>query len=116
MVLERHLIRGKRVASASMIRVSILYPRSEGTTFDIDYYVTKHIPLAQREMGDALKAVAVDEGVGGDNPAPYFCIGHLSFDSTEDFVAAIGAATETANDVPNFTNATPQLQISEVRL
>lgn len=99
-----------------MIKVSILYPRSDDSTFDIDYYVTRHMPLVQRELGDVLKGVGVDEGVGGEHPAPYHCIGHLMFDSADDFFASIGGATETAADVVNFTNATPQLQISEVRL
>ncbi|HXY92921.1 MAG TPA: EthD family reductase [Acidimicrobiia bacterium] len=99
-----------------MIRVSILYPRSEGTTFDIDYYVSKHMPLVQKELGDTLKGYGVDEGIGGDHPAPYHCVGYLMFDSVDDFFGGMAGATETRNDVANFTDCTPQLQISEVRV
>jgi len=102
--------------SRPMIRVSILYPRAEGTTFDIDYYVNSHMPLVQRECGEALKGVGVDEGMGGDNPAPYYAVGYLMFDSVNDFFTSIAGATETRDDMGNFTNTTPQLQISEVRL
>jgi uncharacterized protein (TIGR02118 family) len=99
-----------------MIRVSIMYPRSDDSRFDMDYYLATHIPLAQREMGDKLKGVQVDEGLGGELPAPFHCVGHLMFDSVEEFSAAMGGASDTRNDVPNFTNSTPQVQISEVRL
>jgi uncharacterized protein (TIGR02118 family) len=99
-----------------MIRVSIMYPRSDDSTFDMDYYLKSHMPLVQREVGDALKGVEVDEGVGGDHPAPYHCIGFLTFDSVDAFFTAMAGAPETAADMPNFTNATPQVQISEIRL
>ena len=99
-----------------MIRVTILYPRSEGSTFDIDYYVSKHMATVQRELGDALKGCGVDEGIAGDNPQPYHCIGYLMFDSVDDFFAGMAGAKETQADLGNFTNSTPQLQISEVRM
>jgi hypothetical protein len=31
-----------------VIRLSVLYPSSEGSTFDHDYYRDKHVPLAMR--------------------------------------------------------------------
>ena len=31
-----------------MIRLSVLYPVTEGATFDHDYYREKHVPLAVR--------------------------------------------------------------------
>jgi uncharacterized protein (TIGR02118 family) len=99
-----------------MIRVSIMYPRSDDSTFDMDYYVTKHMPLVQRELGDQLKDAGVDEGLGGDQPSPFHCIGYLMFDSVDAFYGAVAGATQMRDDVPNFTNTTPQLQISEVRL
>jgi uncharacterized protein (TIGR02118 family) len=99
-----------------MIRVSILYPRSDDSTFDIDYYVNNHMAIVQRELGDALKGCGVDEGVGGDNPAPYHCIGYLVFDKADDFFTGMANAPETRADVGNFTNVTPQLQFSEIRL
>ncbi len=99
-----------------MIRVTILYPRSEGSTFDIDYYVSKHMAIVQKELGDKLKGCGVDEGIAGDNPQPYHCVGYLMFDSVDDFFTGMAGATETRNDMGNFTDCTPQLQISEVRM
>ena len=34
-----------------MIRLSVLYPSSEGCTFDHDYYREKHVPLVMRAWG-----------------------------------------------------------------
>ena len=39
-----------------MTKVSILYPRAEGSTFDMDYYLTKHIPMCARLFGPAPEA------------------------------------------------------------
>lgn len=41
-----------------MIKVSVLYPKSESSSFDMDYYCNKHVPLLQRLLGDACTGVA----------------------------------------------------------
>src|SRR5208337_1600796 len=51
-----------------MIKVTVMYPNQEGTHFDIDYYCTKHMPLARRLVGPALLNVSVDEGFAGSTP------------------------------------------------
>ena len=43
-----------------MIKVSVMYPNSEGAIFDIEYYCNKHIPRVEELLGDALKGCAVD--------------------------------------------------------
>ncbi len=40
-----------------MIKVTVFYPYDEGKKFDMDYYCSKHIPLVQQKLGDALKSV-----------------------------------------------------------
>lgn len=47
-----------------MIKVSVLYPNHPGSTFDMAYYCDRHIPLVRQLLGAALKAVAVEQGVG----------------------------------------------------
>ena len=64
----------------------MLYPRSEGSTFDSDYYVSTHMPLVGKTWPDVTWAV----DLGGDDQ-PYHCIGHLAFDSTEAMGAAFGS-------------------------
>ena len=63
-----------------MIKVSVLYPNSEGRTFDISDYCFKHMPRVVQLLGASLKGMNVDEGIGGQTPgatAPYLAIGHL---------------------------------------
>jgi uncharacterized protein (TIGR02118 family) len=103
-----------------MIKVSVLYPNSAGSKFDMAYYCNTHIPLVRRLLGRALKDVAVEHGIGGGTPgAPptYLAMGHLTFDSAEEFQAAFGPhAQAIMGDIPNYTNIQPVIQISEVKL
>jgi len=103
-----------------MIKVSVLYPNHEGSTFDMAYYCNTHIPLVRRLLGPALKGVAVEQGIGGiapGSPAPYLAMGHLLFESLEAFQKAFEPnAQALLADIPNYTNAQPLIQISEVKL
>jgi len=103
-----------------MIKMSVLYPQSEGSTFDLDYYVNSHMPMVQDKLGAACKGVAVEAGIAGrtpDAPPMYTAMGHLLFDSMEAFQAAFAVhGEEIRADVPNFTNIRSVVQISEVRL
>ncbi|WP_026310820.1 EthD family reductase [Parafrankia elaeagni] len=91
-----------------MIRLSVLYPRSEGATFDHEYYVTNHIPMACRMWG--LTEVEVDRGIRG----PYVAAAHFRFASMEDLKKAMSSdASEISSDLVNYTTITPVMQISE---
>jgi uncharacterized protein (TIGR02118 family) len=103
-----------------MIKISVLYPNQEGSRFDISYYCDKHIPMVRRLLSPALKGVAVEEGIAGQvpgSPAPYLAMGHLLFQSVEEFQNAFGLHAQTIlSDIPNYTNTQPIVQISEVKL
>ena len=93
-----------------MFRVSVLYPKSEGSTFDMDYYRNKHVALVNRVIGP--ERFEVDNAVDG----PFMAVGHLYFASQEALQAGMGSpdAGEALADVPNYTNVEPQIQISEI--
>ena len=102
-----------------MIRVTVLYPATEGKKFDVDYYKNKHMKL----VSDRLKAFGlvrteVDKGVAGGAPgsaAPYVAIGHVYFNSLDGFQKGMGQhGKEIMGDIPNYTNIPPQMQISEI--
>ncbi len=101
-----------------MIKITILYPNGEGKTFDMDYYATKHMPMVAELMGDAMKGFAIDKGIAGRTPEdaiPYLAIGYLYFDSLEAYGEAFGpVAEQIVNDVRNYTNIEPVVQVSEV--
>jgi uncharacterized protein (TIGR02118 family) len=100
-----------------MIKITAMYPNDDGVDFDFDYYVNKHIPLVQELLSPAIKGASVDRGIAGagGGDAPYVVLGHMLFESVEAFQEVMGSAAERLrDDVPNFTNATPVTQISEV--
>ena len=101
-----------------MFKVSVMYPNEEGAKFDIDYYRTTHMELVQKHLKPfGLIKVDVDKGVsgGGDQPAPYICIGNLYFETEDGYDKGIAeAAPVLRGDIPNFTNVTPVRQVSEI--
>ena len=105
---------------SGMIKLSVMYANGQNTTFDINYYLNKHIPLVAKLLGDAVKGATVEEGVGTIDPnakAPYAAMGNLYFDTLESFQNSFGPnAEEILADLPNFTNIQPTVQISKVRV
>ena len=101
-----------------MIRVSVMYPNTPGARFNHEYYRDKHMPLLKKRMGDSCLYYSVDKGLAGGAPgAPetYVGMGHFFCDSDESFKAGFGAhAQEIMGDIPNYTDLTPVVQISEV--
>jgi uncharacterized protein (TIGR02118 family) len=93
-----------------MIRFSVFYPETEGATFDHDYYVNSHVPLACKTWG--IDGAEIDKGVNG----PYVAAVHFTFDSMEAMGAALGApgTAEVMADVANYTTIQPVTQTSEI--
>jgi len=101
-----------------MIRVSVMYPRAEGKRFDMDYYMNRHMPLVREQLGPhGLVAAEVDRGVAGmdGGEPPCFAVAQLTFDSIETFQKAFDAAGgPLVEDIPNYTDTQPVVQVSEV--
>ncbi len=99
-----------------MIRISVSYRKSEGSTFDVDYYQKQHFKLVH-ELLDPLGLVSAELDVGvagiGGSEAPFHAIGYLKFESMEDFTVAFEKeGARLVDDVTNFTNIEPVIQIS----
>ena len=103
-----------------MIKVSVLYPYSEGKGFNMKYYCEKHMPMVKQKLGSACKSIAVEQGIAGGAPgAPptYVAMGHIYCESVEVFQAAFGPhMAEFRADKPNYTLIEPITQISEVKI
>jgi len=102
-----------------MIRLSVLYPATLGTTFNWDYYQNQHLVLVRKLLPPlGMIKAEVDRGLGGFPPgssAPYHAIAHLFFAKMDDLQRTMDAtAAELMADIPNYTNSQPVLQISEV--
>ncbi len=95
-----------------MIRLSVLYPRSDESTFNHDYYRDSHIPLCLKTWGLNDSAAEIDRGLDG----PYVAAVHFRFDSQEALGAAMTApgTGDVIADVANYTNITPIMQTSEI--
>jgi uncharacterized protein (TIGR02118 family) len=101
-----------------MIKVSVMYPNAPGARFNHEYYRDTHMPLVKARMGANCKFYTVDKGIGGGTPgapAAYISMGHIFCESIEAFQAGFGPhAQEIMADIPNYTDRTPVVQMSEV--
>lgn len=100
-----------------MIRVAVLYPNFDGSTFDVEYYKKQHMRLVHEKL-DPLGMVGceVDAGIAGldGSPPPYAAIGYVIFQTVEEFQSAFAkVGDELVADVPNYTNIDPVIQISQ---
>ena len=91
-----------------MMKVSVMYPKTEGASFDMEYYKTKHFEIVDRTMKPARWEI--DAGVDG----PYEVIAHLYFDSPEALQAGMAEAAEAGADVPNFTTIQSVVQVANI--
>jgi len=98
--------------------VTVLYPNKPDSKFDMDYYLSHHMPLAQNEFGPyGMKGWRVAKLLGspGDQPAPYSVQATLEFGSADEVGEALkNAGEKVIGDVSNFTDLQPVLMFGEV--
>lgn len=103
-----------------MVRVSVFYPNKPGARFDFDYYLSTHMPMSLRLLGQAIKSVSIERGVTAPEPwAPptYVALCHFECESREAFEAAFFPnAAALQGDMPNYTDIVPMIQLSEIAL
>jgi uncharacterized protein (TIGR02118 family) len=103
-----------------MIRVSILYPNTAGSRFDLDYYLNTHLPMTERLLAPQLRSMVVEHGIAGTTPgssATYIAMCHLEFDSVEAFLEAFMPHMATlTGDIPNYTDVEAVIQFNEIKI
>ncbi len=103
-----------------MVRITILYPRTEGKKFDIDYYLNVHMPLSIEKQGTAMRAVTVEIGISGvpeGTPPPFVALCHFLYESLDAFLAAFTPHAELLmGDIKNYTDIESIVQVSEVKI
>ena len=100
-----------------MIRVTILYPNTEGGRFDHDYYTSKHAALVQELYGDSLTAFEMLKGSADPdgNPPAFVATANLDFTSREAYLERRAVSRpQIVADAPNFTDIRPITLLSEV--
>jgi len=94
-----------------MITVTLLYPQTEDSTFDMDYYTSTHMPMFIEALGDACKGWGVSAIQGDD----YHCMAWALVESSEAFGAAMAEkGGPVMADVPNYTTSRPQMLLGDV--
>lgn len=101
-----------------MFKVTVMYPYTEGARFDHDYYRDTHMPLVKSKLGSACEYYTVEKGMAGGQPGDpptYVAMCAFICNSLEGYGAAMQAnAEEILGDIPNYTDITPVIQISEL--
>ena len=102
------------------MKVSIFYPSKPGAHFDVDYYLNTHMPLVLGLLGSAVKAVSVEIGMLGgkaDQLPPFAAICGFTCETVQAFTDAfLPNADVLQNDIPQYTDIAPVIQVSEIRL
>ena len=98
--------------------ITVLYENVDDATFDLDYYMTTHMPLVDEKFKPfGLKGWRVLKAVGtpfGGKPL-YSVIANLEFDAADQFRAAVAAEGGMVfGDVPNFSNKDPVVVIGDL--
>ena len=91
--------------------ITVQYENVDDATFDLDYYMAKHMPLVdERFKPFGIKGWRVLKAVGmptGEKPM-YSIIANLEFDTAEQFKAAVAAeGHDVFGDVPNLATRRP---------
>ena len=102
-----------------MFKVTILYPNGDDKTFDMDYYEKKHMPMVAGFLGKNLKYYEIDKGISGRTPndkLPFVAIGYFYVIDVAEYNKAIAQNRDAViNDIKNYTNIQPVVQISEIK-
>ncbi len=97
------------------IAVNILYPISETSTFDAEYYFNKHMKLVDRIWGPHYQSAFSTRGDAGNagQPPAYHAIATMVFKDQAAIDTIMSNNTEILADVANFTNVVPEILIGE---
>lgn len=91
--------------------ITILYPRTDDSTFDMGYYTSSHMPMFAEAVGDACTgwgAATIADG-------KYAAMGWMTVTDQASFDAAMKEhGGKVIGDVPNYTNVRPEMLVGEV--
>ncbi len=102
-----------------MIKVTVLYPNDEGKTFNFDYWAGSHMELVHSRLDSmGLSRSELEKGVSGADPnapAPFVAMANLYFGTEEEVHEGFKThGREILGDIKNYTDISPQFQISEI--
>jgi uncharacterized protein (TIGR02118 family) len=105
-----------------MVKISILYPHTPDSTFDMEYYLHTHMRMSLERLRThpGFVALSVERGVDTPQsgaPPAYVAMCHYTFTTAEDFIAAfMPHAAVLQADLANYTTVAPVIQFSIVEI
>lgn len=98
--------------------LQVLYPITEETNFDYEYYLGTHMPLVAEHMGAHIEQTQVTRGLAGgpDVPPDFYVVATMTFADQGALDAALSVAGPVLADIPNFTNTVPKMLIGQVEV
>jgi uncharacterized protein (TIGR02118 family) len=100
-----------------MVIVTVIYPKTSESHFDLSYYQEQHIPLVKERLRNAgMESLHLMRGTAAlDGGQPNFAvIAQLHFTSVEHLRSALAQhGQEIIADIAKFTNVQPFMQINE---
>jgi len=106
------------VEEKGLIKVSVMYPFSEGKAFNMEYYENKHMPMVAGYLGSNLVKYTIEKGIASgipNQPLPYMAIGIFYVKSLSEYQSAIAPHRDSIRaDFVNYTNVNPVILVSEV--
>src|SRR5690625_4946352 len=87
-----------------MHKLVVLYSEPEDPDAFIEYYTTKHLPLAAKLPGMLSWRYSIEISDSPDSKAPYFAIFEAEFEDAKSFRSAMSSpeGQAVAADVPNY--------------
>ncbi len=97
------------------VSLQVLYPIND-TKFDYDYYLSTHMDIVGEHMGQHIERTLVTRGTAGgpDTPPAYHAIATIVFADQDAMDAALAVSGPVMADIPNFTDAQPQILVGDV--
>jgi len=98
------------------VSLQVIYPLSEGSRFDFDYYLDTHMALVAEHMGPHIERTLVTKGLAGGpgTPPGFHAVATMVFADQSAMDAALKASAPVMKDVANFTDVRPQILVGEV--
>lgn len=91
--------------------ITILYPKGDDTTFDMDYYKSTHMPMFAEAIGDNMSGWGIAQARGDQ----YHCVAWAMVADLDAYKAALAEhGARIMADVPNYTAASPVMITGDV--
>lgn len=98
------------------IALQVIYPVTDTSRFDFDYYLSSHLDILEKHMGANIASKVLTKGLAGAGGAPagYHAIATLLFADQAALDAAMAVAGPVVADISEFYNGTPEMLVGEV--